>query len=89
MKNCMLFKKGSLHSFRGIPCEIIKVSASQVKEYKDNGWFSSLDEANADTNDSGKLSNDEVRQAAKEAGLENWESGRIKGLKRDLGYDDN
>jgi len=87
MKNCMLFKKGDTHEFKGRPCEIIKVSARQVKEYLSKGWFSTLDEAEADKNDSGKLSNEEIRQAAKEAGLDNWETGRIKGLKEALGYE--
>lgn len=40
----------------------------------------------ADTNDSGKLSNKEVREAAKEAGFDDWETARIKGLKERLGY---
>lgn len=43
----------------------------------------------ADTNNSGALSNDEVREAAKEAGLEDWETARIKTLKGKLGYDSN
>jgi hypothetical protein len=38
----------------------------------------------ADTNNSGKLSTDEVRAAAKEAGIENWETGKIKTLKSKL-----
>ena len=41
----------------------------------------------ADTNHTGKLSADEVRSAAKEAGIEYWETARIKTLKRELGYD--
>lgn len=87
MNNCMLFKKGNTHLFKGEPCEIVKVSARQVDDYKAQGWFGSLDEANADANESGKLSNEEIRQAAKEAGLDNWETGRIKGLKEALGYE--
>jgi hypothetical protein len=38
-----------------------------------------------DTNDSGKLSSDEVRQAAKEAGIDGWEKKRINTLKKELG----
>ena len=41
----------------------------------------------ADTNKTGKLSNDEVREAAKDAGLVDWDIARIKNLKRKLGYD--
>jgi hypothetical protein len=40
----------------------------------------------ADTNKTGKLSNQEVREAAKKAGIEGWETTRIKNLKRLLGY---
>lgn len=42
----------------------------------------------ADTNGSGALSVDEVREAAKEAGIDGWETKRIKTLKRELGYAD-
>ena len=38
----------------------------------------------ADTNETGKLSNLEIRAAAKEAGIEDWETGRIKGLSEKL-----
>jgi hypothetical protein len=42
----------------------------------------------ADTNNSGKLSSEEVRAAAEKAGIEGWETKRIKTLKKELGYDD-
>jgi len=38
-----------------------------------------------DTNDSGKLSNDEVRAAAEKAGIEGFETKRITTLKGELG----
>ncbi len=38
-----------------------------------------------DTNNSGKLSTEEVREAAKKEGIEGWESKRIKTLKKELG----
>jgi len=41
----------------------------------------------ADTNSSGKLSSQEVREAAKEAGLDGWDTKRIKTLKAELGYE--
>lgn len=37
-----------------------------------------------DTNDSGKLSSEEVRQAAKEANIDGWDTKRIKTLKQEL-----
>ena len=42
----------------------------------------------ADTNQSGKLSSNEVRDAAKKAGIEGYSSKRIKSLKVELGYED-
>ena len=41
----------------------------------------------ADTNGSGKLSNEEVRAAAKKAGIEKWKTARISKLKAELGYE--
>ena len=41
-----------------------------------------------DTNKIGKLSADEVRTAAKEAGLEGWDKKRIKTLIKELGLSD-
>jgi len=40
-----------------------------------------------DTNDSGKLSSEEVRDAAEAAGIKNWEKKRIKTLKSELGIE--
>ena len=41
-----------------------------------------------DLNDDGEVTNDEVRLAAKEAGIEKWDTARISTLKGKLGYDD-
>ncbi len=41
-----------------------------------------------DTNNTGKLSPDEVRTAAKARGLENWDTKRIATLKKELGLND-
>jgi hypothetical protein len=87
MKNCMLFKHGDAVEIKGVKCEYIRVEAKAVDSYLKQGYVKSLSELKADTNKSGKLSNEEIRQAAKEAGLDNWEKGRIKGLKEALGYE--
>lgn len=68
-----------------------RVNACDVANLLENGYSASPDfptKQEADTNGSGKLSNEEIRAAAKEAGLENWEKGRIKTLKEALGYED-
>ncbi len=41
----------------------------------------------ADTNKTVKLSVDEIRAAAKEAGIAGWENKRLKTLKKELGYE--
>lgn len=41
-----------------------------------------------DTNKSGKLSVNEVRTAARDSGIEGWETKRIKTLKKELGLTD-
>ncbi len=38
-----------------------------------------------DKNDSGKLSSEEVRDAAKAANIEGWDTKRVKTLKKELG----
>jgi hypothetical protein len=44
----------------------------------------SITKEDADTNQSGKLSVEEIRAAAKEAGIDGWESKRIKTLEAEL-----
>lgn len=41
-----------------------------------------------DGSESAKLSNDEIRELAKEAGIDGWEKKRISTLKSELGHDD-
>lgn len=70
----------------------------EVKEYRvdpirvnallQDGYFASPDLADADANESGKLSNEEVRQAAKEAGIQNWKTAKIDTLKKKLNEQD-
>lgn len=69
--------------------EVIYVEASRLKAHLDEGWTTSdkpVKEA-ADTNKSGKLSSEEVRKAAELAGIEGFETKRIKTLKAELGYE--
>lgn len=57
-----------------------KVVESPLAEAIEDASFEEID-----TNDSGKLSNEEIREAAKKAGIEDWETKRIKTLKDLLG----
>lgn len=61
-----------------------RVNPLDVANLLENGYFVSPDLAKADTNESGKLSNDEIRAAAKEAGIEDYETARIATLKKKL-----
>ena len=62
------------------------------QELKFGGWSTdpsgedkpTITKEDADTNESGKLSADEVRAAAKEAGIEGYETKRINTLKAEL-----
>ncbi len=41
-----------------------------------------------DLNDDGEVTNDEIRAAAKDAGIDKWDTARISNLKGKLGYED-
>lgn len=63
--------------------------AEDVANLLDIGYKSSPEsfiESNLD--DAEDVPNDEVRQAAKDAGINNWNSARINTLRAKLGYDD-
>lgn len=64
-----------------------RVNPVDVANLLENCYFASPEEAKADTNETGKLSNDEIREAAKEAGIENYDKAQIKTLKKKLGYE--
>lgn len=92
---CVLYKCGDEVEVRGVRCIAGRFDPSQVKRRKDEGWVSDPaalyqipTEEEADTNDTGALSNKEVRAAAQVAGIEDWETARIGRLKKELGYGD-
>jgi len=86
-----LYKKGTQYDFHGIKLDAVVIDESEADKYRSEGWGDAWDILKAeksdkiDTNDSGALSADEVRQAAKEAGIEGWDTKRIKTLKSELG----
>ena len=94
-----LYKAGSTHNIRGIECEMGTFKVSQLHAMLDAGWVNcpkkltdsgtvAPTKAEADTNNSGKLRSSEVREAAKQAGIEGFDTKRIATLKTALGYDD-
>lgn len=64
------------------------VESRYVHDHIKSGWLTSQDDSvtkeEADTNNSGKLSADEVRAAAKEAGIEGYDKKRIATLEAEL-----
>ena len=72
--------------------EEMRCPYQHFEEHLANGW--SVDKnpkptkEEADTNQSGKLSSNEVREAAEKAGIEGFATKRIKSLKVELGYED-
>jgi hypothetical protein len=65
-----------------------RVAPVDVANLLENGYFTSPELAQADTNESGKLSSDEVREAAKAAGIKGWDKARISTLKKKLDEQD-
>lgn len=93
----VLYKQGKTIEFQGITLDSVRIEDHLENEYRDKGWGSPweiLEESKKpafekiDKNESGALSVEEVREAAKEAGIEGWETKRIKTLKKELGVSD-
>lgn len=81
-----LYKDGNTHVVRGTECELKTFNVDQLQEALSDGWRTTP-ESEGLSEVGSEPTNDHIRLMAKEAGLENWESGRIKGLKKALGYD--
>ena len=66
------------------------IPPEQLQEHLTNGWSVTKNSAptkeEADTNGTGLLSNKEIRAAAEKAGIDGFDTKRIKALKEDLGY---
>lgn len=75
----MVFRAGNTFKFRGHDCEMVKIDASSVDYYIENGWSKEwpIKEEVKKTDQS----NDDIREAAKEAGIDGWETKRISTLK--------
>ena len=61
-----LYKKGNSHIVRGVICELRSFKTNELEFAKSLGYITDplkLDEKEADTNESGKLSVKEVRAA--------------------------
>lgn len=73
----------------GVPVKEVVAAQDVANLLETQGYKSSeSDFTEGDINGDGELTNDEVRQTAKSAGIQKWETSRISTLKRELGYDD-
>jgi len=68
------------------------IPPQQLQEHLGAGWSVTEEpvaptKEEADTNDTGKLSNKEVRAAAEKSGIAGFDTKRIKALKVELGYE--
>lgn len=95
-----LYKLGVEIEFFGIKLDRVLIEDDKLEEYKAKGYGSPweiLEQSKStkktkfeeiDANDSGALSVEEIRNAAKEAGIEGYEKKRIKTLIKELGVSD-
>jgi hypothetical protein len=85
-----LYRKGNTHTIRGVICEMRVFKVRELKACVAAGWNSSPKDIDrfkeADSNETGLLSVDEVRASAKKAGIRNWHNKKIDTLKKELGY---
>ena len=85
-----LYKKGNTHIVRDIICELRQFKVNELEYALSLGYITDpkkLAEKEADTNESGKLSVKEVREAAKKAGISNYSKKKVDDLKKELGYE--
>ena len=95
----LLYKQGTTHTIRGTLCEMGRFLPDEVHAQLENGWFKSPADAydlQAEEEPEAKeieaepassfdgMSNKDIREAAKEAGIESWDTTRIKTLKAEL-----
>lgn len=87
-----LYREGSTHTVRGVDCEIGNFQPIEMEAMLKEGWVKDPSEIGVEApkkpvkEEKGKddTSIDPVRLAAKKAGIENWESKRIKTLEAEL-----
>ena len=78
---CVVYREGSGYSENGVECEAAWVEVDQLDSYLNSGWSVNLPGTEDDDRDEGL---DETRAAAKAAGIEGWDTKRIKTLKAAL-----
>lgn len=85
----MIYKSGGRENIWGFECETKLVRPEDAINYFRDGWFErpgdwESKKSALDINGDGEITNDEVRELAKESGIEGWETKRISTLKKAL-----
>ena len=89
-----LYRKGNTHTIRGIECEMQRFDNQHFESYLQEGWVIDpkllAEPANEPANDpvsqfeGGTITPQQVRESAKQAGIEGWDIKRIKTLEAEL-----
>jgi len=83
-----LYKTGDTHEVKGVKCVVGRFHNKELEAKLSDGWKKSPEETVKKVSAAVKevmLTNDQVRDRAKSAGLEDWETGRIQNLAKKLG----
>ncbi len=81
-----LYRPGTTHEVNGVKCEIGNFDISSMQGLIDIGWFTTTDFNAQDEEPELETEEDinPVRVDAREAGIEGWETKRIKTLQAEL-----
>lgn len=87
----VLYRNGDKHEVGGVKCELQRFKNRELEARLQEGWAVDpleLKKSPESKPSKGEASNKQVREMAKEAGIENWEKGRISKLKEQLNEQD-
>ena len=77
----ILYREGKGHMVDGVECEVAYVEIDQLEAHLSSGWSATPPGAATEEKPS---ADDEVRQAAKAAGIDGWDTKRIATLRKAL-----
>ena len=84
----ILYKPGSTHKIRGVPCEYKICEGHSLKQHLEDGWFITPEECYPEPILVPTYVEEEpvdaVREKAKEAGISNWYNKGVDKLKEEL-----
>lgn len=96
-----VYTEGDSHEVKGVKCRMELVQASRLQNHLAAGWVvdpldlvkepekEEVPEVAEEVEEKPKeLSSQDVREEAKEKGLEGWDKKRINTLKKELGYEE-